>query len=131
MNIHSPRGFALLEALVALAIIAMVGASSLALVGQQDRAAMAIPPAIFATELARSRLASIELQGRATLLNLPDSLSAGVTFANGKEWFWRAFADPLDPLPGLFELVVRVSDGSSQIEVHTFVYRPARSGHAQ
>lgn len=102
------RGFTLLEAAVAMAIVAIVGVSALAAFGADLRAANRTRQTLPAAALALDRLAILDLVDAHTLRMLSDSLARG-TFAKPFEnYSWRATVKEVRGDPSLVELTVRV-----------------------
>jgi type II secretory pathway pseudopilin PulG len=85
-------GFTLLEAAVAMSIIALVGIGALAAFGADLRAAGHAQQALPGASLARERMAVLELAEPQTLRMLPDSLTHGTFGAPFSAYAWTATA---------------------------------------
>ena len=128
-SLRNERGFALLEAVLALAILAVVTVAVLAHMGADMRTSARIRDVLPAVALAEHRLAVLELLPAAELEALPDSLSAGRFAPPLDRYAWSAMAEPMLGRPGLYEVVVEVSwpEGGSY-PLRTRVYRPPDEG---
>ena len=106
---HRARnGFTLLEAAVAMTIVAIVGVSALAAFGADLRAASRAQQTLPAAALAIERLAVLKLVDAHTLRMLPDSLARGTFAKPFDNYSWRATAKEVRGEPALVELTVRV-----------------------
>jgi type II secretion system protein I len=122
------RGFALLEAVIALAIVGLIGVAALSSMGAQSRTAERAREAVEAGALAEYRLASLQLLSADELSPLPDSLSHGRFAAPFDRYTWRATSGPTSDEDGLYELTVNVEWDDGSFSLATQVYRPDRSG---
>jgi type II secretory pathway pseudopilin PulG len=122
------RGFALLEAVIALAIVGLIGVGALSSMGAQSRTADRARDAVEAAALAEYRLASLQLLSADELSPLPDSLSYGRFAPPLDQYAWRATARPTSDEDGLYELTVKVEWGDGSFSLATQVYRPDRGG---
>ncbi len=125
------RGFTLLEAAVAMAIIAIVAMTALAAYGADLRAADRARQTIPAAALAQERMAVLELVDGHTLRMLPDSLSHGAFEAPYDAYVWSATAKPVRGEPSLVEIRVSVTWPDGAFTLARRRYRPtfvAQSG---
>ncbi len=108
----SPRkaGFALLEAVVALAIIALVCVSVLGAYGGALRADASAASRLPMASLATERLSVLDLN-LATLDHLSDSLVHGQFPPPYDGVHWEVVARRVPGMDNLFDIVVRVDDG--------------------
>ena len=118
------RGFSLLEAVAALAI---VGASAAALLGasaSELRSDGRVEHVLAADALARQRIAVLRLLPHAELRRLPDSLARGAFAPPLERYRWRAAAAPVDGAPDLFALRVAIAWDGGELAVETRHYAP-------
>lgn len=92
MSNHVRHGFVLLEAVVALAVVALAAAAAVDLFAASARAATGVPDRAAAVALAQHRLATLRLLEPAQLRHLPDSLARGQFAAPFAGFRWRADA---------------------------------------
>jgi type II secretion system protein I len=118
------RGFVLLEAVAAVAIVAAVGLAAIQVVGQHDRAATSISAALFATTLAHERLQAVRLSDMRQLPQLHDSIAAGVRHSHGQVWLWKTTVLADHELAGLYWVDVRVSGSAVEREAQTAIFVP-------
>lgn len=124
MRNRSRRGFALLEAVIALAIIGAAVVGAMSAFGSDLRAAERARNALTVSTLARSRLARLELATASELAALPDSLSHGAFAAPFARYQWKAAALPVRGEPDLYDIRVTVSWDDGQTELRSRRYRP-------
>ncbi len=126
MSVSNRNGFTLLEAVVALAILAVTGVAALSALGAELRAAGRSNHALEAAALAQDRLARLRLLSGEELEPLADSLRHGDFAAPFEAYAWRASASGVSDEPGLFDVSVVVSWADGLYELKTRAYRPAR-----
>jgi prepilin-type N-terminal cleavage/methylation domain-containing protein len=102
------RGFTLLEAAVAMTIVAIVGVGALAAFGADLRVANRARQTLPAAALAMDRLAVLDLVDAHTLRMLPDSLARGTFAKPFDNYSWRATVKEVRGEPALVELTLRV-----------------------
>ena len=127
---HSRGGFTLLEAVVALAIIAMTSVGVLQAFAADLRGAGKVRDALTASTLARSRLARLEISTAADLTILPDSLARGKFNAPFDSYTWTADSRAIPGEPDLYDLRVTVvwPDGSTELRSRRFQRVPLVAG---
>src|SRR5690606_10528775 len=95
-------GFALIESIVALAIIGTFAVAVLATLGAQTRAADRAATLLTAQALAEDRQMVLELLDHADLVSVPDSVASG-TFPPPFEFYsWTARVERVDDEDDLF-----------------------------
>jgi type II secretory pathway pseudopilin PulG len=120
----SRAGFTLLEAAVAMSIIAMVGIGALAAFGADLRAADRARQSLPAASLARERMAVLDLAEPQTLRMLPDSLTHGSFAAPYASYAWTASAKQVSGEPSLVELEVNVTWEEGRFTIAQRRFRP-------
>ncbi len=127
---YSRGGFTLLEAVVALAIIAMTSVGVLQAFAADLRGAGKVRDALTASTLARSRLARLEFATVADLAVLPDSLARGKFNAPFEAFQWTADSREVPGEPDLYDLHVAVvwPDGSTELRSRRFQRVPLVAG---
>jgi type II secretion system protein I len=118
------RGFTLLEAAVAMTIIAFVAMSALGAFAADMRAADRARQLLPAAALAQERMVILELIDGHTLRMLPDSSSHGTFSAPYADHAWTATAKQVTGEPTLVELEVRVTWPDGQFAIAQRRYRP-------
>lgn len=122
---HRARhGFTLLEAGVAMTIVAIVGVSALAAFGADLHAASRAQQTLPAAALAIDRLAILDLVDTHTLRMLPDSLARGTFAKPFDNYSWRATAKEVRGEPALVELTVRVEWAEGAYALTARRFRP-------
>ncbi len=119
------RGFTVLEAVVALAIIGLTSMAVLGAFAGDLRTANAARTALEVSTLAQSRLARLELATRRELAALPDSLAHGTVPEFSDRYAWSASAVPVGTEPDLFELHVIITWPEGSTALTTRRFRPA------
>ena len=126
MSVSDRHGFTLLEAVVALAILAVTGIAALSALGAELGVAGRSNHALEAAALAQDGLARLRLLSGQELEPLPDSLRRGNFAAPFEEYAWRASARGVLDEPGLLDVSLVVSWDDGSYELKTRAYRPAR-----
>ncbi len=121
------KGFSLLEAVVALGIVASVSVASLAAFAAQLRTAGRARASLEAAALAEDRLARVRLLPREELAHLPDSVARGRFDPPWDRFEWAASAGELVDRADLFEVHLSVSWPDGNHGLATRLFRPARS----
>ena len=121
-------GFVLLEAVVALMIIALVGAAAVSVAGVQLRTTDRASRLLEARALAEDRLAVLRFLDNDGLAHLPDSLESGTFECPFDEYRWEARADEVRDEPELFDVSIEVQWANGSYRLDTRVYRPRPFG---
>lgn len=121
-------GFTLLEAVVALTILAMVGIASLRTLGVELRTADRANKSLEAAALAQDRLARVRLLSAEELEFLHDSIARGVFDPPFGAYRWDASAKESFDEPGLYDVAVRIEWSDGAYDLETRVYRTRRAG---
>lgn len=117
------RGFLLLEALVALAIVGIVAVALLGATGGQVRAADRGAGLLVASALAQDRATGFRIMDHDELRRPPDSLMAG-TFPDPFDAFeWTATVEPVEGEYDLFALEVVVTGRGVRFPLQTLLHR--------
>lgn len=123
------HGFTMLEAVVALAIVGLVCVGVLGAYGSAIRAdviaADRLPLAVLATE----RIAAVDLEP-GSLQRLPDSLARGTFATPYATATWETETRRVDQVDGLYDVIVRVRDGTDVYTLRTRRYRVPASAAA-
>jgi prepilin-type N-terminal cleavage/methylation domain-containing protein len=122
------RGFTILEAVVALAIVGLAGVSALEAVGGELRAAQRAADAYVTSALAQDRLAAVGLLASRDFAHLPDSLARGVFAPPFAAYRWTATAEPVSGERELYEVTVSIAGDRSTHALTTRMYRPVPVG---
>jgi prepilin-type N-terminal cleavage/methylation domain-containing protein len=118
------RGFALLEAIVAMTIIGLVSVGALGAFGADLRAAERADRMLPAAALAEERLTILEGVRLGPLSQLPDSLSRGRFEAPFDEYSWKATTKRARPVENLVEFRVEIAWGSGSFTLTERRYDP-------
>ena len=119
------RGFTLLEAVVALAIVGVVAVGAFAAYGAELRTEVRAQEVWALEALAEERLATLVLTEPAQLRSLPDSVRTGRFAAPFARYRWESESRPVRGERELWDLrvTVRAAD-SSALTLHTRRHRP-------
>jgi prepilin-type N-terminal cleavage/methylation domain-containing protein len=116
------RGFTMLEAIVSLAIVALVCVGVLGAYGGALRADAIAADRLPLASLAVERLAAVDLEPGA-LTHLPDSVAHG-TYAGAYDGVrWDVETRSVSTVPGLVDVAVRVYDANDAYTLRTRRYR--------
>ena len=126
----SNRGFSLLEAVVALAIVGVASVGALAAFGAELRTADRGRRALEANALAEERLAHLRLLPRAELDPLRDSLRKGQFPKPFDQYRWEVSARSVPTRTDLFDLAVTVKWDDRSYTEATRAYRPRLQARA-
>lgn len=112
----------MLEAIVALAIVGLVCVGVLGAYGAAIRADVTAADRIPLASLAVERMAAVDLS-TGSLQRLPDSLARGTFAAPYASAAWETDTRRVDQTDGLYDVIVRVRDGSDLFTLRTRRYR--------
>jgi type II secretory pathway pseudopilin PulG len=118
------NGFVLLEAVIALAIIALFAIALLSALGAQVRAADRGSVLLVQRALAEDRLMALQLLDYDGLAGLPDSLQQGRFAEPFEEFTWTASALPLDQEYDLFSANITVEGRGYSFPLQSLLHRP-------
>lgn len=118
-----PQGFVLLEAVVALTIIALFAIALLSTVGAQVRAADRANVLLVARALAEDRLVALQLLDYNQLEDVPDSLVAGEFGPPFQDYSWTAQVTEVAEEQDLFKAEVTVAAFGYAYPMHTLLHR--------
>jgi general secretion pathway protein I len=124
MSSRADRGFTILEAVVALAIVGLAGVAALEAVGGEIRGIDRAREAYTTAALAQDRLATITVLPPEDLNPLPDSLARGTFAEPFKDYRWTATLHPLFGERDIYELIVAIDSDHAHYTVATRLYRP-------
>ncbi len=122
------RGFTILEAVIALAIVGLAGVSALEAMGGEIRAAHHATAAYILSALAQDRLALVALTSPRALASLPDSLARGAFSPPFEAYRWTGTARPVSGERDLYDISVSVVGDGREYTVRTRLYRPIPTG---
>jgi prepilin-type N-terminal cleavage/methylation domain-containing protein len=117
------RGFSLLEAVAAVAIVGMTAVSALAASGGELRTAERARRAIEAEALATARLDFMNLLYDSDLQALPDSVAKGRFDKPLDEYSWAATSAAYSDQAGVYDVRVTVSWNGGSYAERTYLYR--------
>jgi type II secretory pathway pseudopilin PulG len=118
-----PSGFVLLEAVVALTIIALFAIALLTTVGAQVRAADRANVLLVARALAEDRMVKLQLLDINQLKDVPDSLVTGEFPAPFQDYSWLARVTEVPEEQDLFSAEVNVSAHGYVYPMRTMLHR--------
>jgi type II secretory pathway pseudopilin PulG len=119
------RGFTILEAVIALAIVGLAGIGALEAVGGELRAAERARDAYTAAALAQDRVAAVALVPTGNLNSLPDSVARGTFAPPLAAYHWSATVRPVLGEPDLYDVSIAVADDRTDYRIATRLYRPS------
>jgi prepilin-type N-terminal cleavage/methylation domain-containing protein len=129
-SIERRDGFVLLEAVVALAIIAIFAVGLLAATAQQERTSNKEQTLLTARALAEDRLTALRILDYDALGDVPDSLTKGTFPAPFEKFTWTASVTPVKDEYDLFDAQVVVSDGVDDYPLRTLFHEPRPAAQA-
>jgi type II secretory pathway pseudopilin PulG len=118
------RGFVLMEAVVALAIVALVAIGLLGATAAQIRTADKAALLLTARSLAEDRMTMLRLLDHSGLTDLPDSLATGTFAAPFEDYSWTARSEPVPNEYELFHAEVVVSVADEAFVLRTLLHEP-------
>jgi len=122
------RGFTLLEAVAALAILGIAGVAALEAVGGELRSADRARAAVTVSALAQDRLAAITLLPLRELQPLADSLARGAFPSPFEDYAWTASVQPRFGDRDLYDVTVEVFSGEMRYALATRLFRATQAG---
>ena len=128
MSPRGNRGFTILEAVIALAIVGLAGVSALEAMGGEIRAANHATDAYTLSALAQDRLALAALTSPRALTSLPDSLARGTFSPPFEAYRWTGTSQPVAGAGDLYDVSVTVVGDGRGYTVRTRLYRPIPRG---
>jgi prepilin-type N-terminal cleavage/methylation domain-containing protein len=118
------RGFSLLEAAVAVAIVGIAAAGALTAFGAEFRTADQAKQGLIAASLATARLATVRLLSRGELNPIADSLARRRFAPPFDRYRWEVALKELSGRADLFEAQVAVYWDGGVYRLKTRLYRP-------
>lgn len=112
----------MLEAIVALAIVGVVCVGVLGAYGGAIRADVIAADRLPLAALAAERIAAVDLVA-GSLQRLPDSLARGAFAAPYQSATWETETRRVDQTEGLYDVIVRIRDGTDVYTLQTRRYR--------
>lgn len=122
------RGFVLMEAVMALAIIAIFAIGVLAAAASQVRTADKAALLLHARALAEDRMVMLRTLDHGSLTALPDSLAAGVFPPPFEAFSWEAWASPIRDEHELFAVRVTVFVADEAFTLDALLHEPQLAG---
>lgn len=123
MSRRAPRGFTVLEAAVAVAIIGVSVVGVFRAFGAHLIGAERVRDHLTALALAEVTLSKLQLAGASDLALLPDSLEKGQFIGDFSEYHWTAHSVALAGERDLYEVEVVVEGSKARAELRTRIYR--------
>ena len=121
---HPERGFTLIEAVVALAILGGAGLATIEALGAQVRGADRAREAYMLAALAQDRLTAAVVIPAPGTYPLPDSLARGRFPAPFEAYRWNTTVTPVFGDPDLYRVRVEITSPSGEYEIETLLYQP-------
>lgn len=118
------RGFVLLEAVVALAIIGLFAVALLATTGAQVRTSHKENVLLTARALAEDRMMSVRMLDYGQLGDFPDSLKGGSFPEPFRNFTWSTSVTPVKDEYDLFDVQILVSSGDEGYPLRTLLHEP-------
>lgn len=118
------RGFVLMEAVIALAIISIMAVALLGATAAQVRTADKGGLLLVAQALAEERMATVRSLGWEQLRSLPDSIAEGVFPPPFHEYAWRAEVAQVDDEHELFSVGIQVMVADESFAMSSLVHEP-------
>jgi prepilin-type N-terminal cleavage/methylation domain-containing protein len=118
------RGFSLLEAVIAMAVVSLAAVAALAALGAELRSARMARETLTAAALAEYRLETVRLLPAEQLRLLPDSVEDGRFAPPFEDFGWTVEVRPVAGVESLYQADVAVTGPEGQSALSTRVYRP-------
>jgi prepilin-type N-terminal cleavage/methylation domain-containing protein len=128
MSTPDSRGFTLIEAIAALAIIGAASIAGLESVGSELRTAERARTAVTVSTLAQDRLAAITLLPLVDLQPIADSISHGTFPSPFDGYEWTASVRPVLGERNLYDVTVEVFNRATRYDLATRLYRAPLGG---
>jgi len=121
------RGFTILEAVVALAIIGFAAVAAVEAVASELRAADRAVMAYTFAALAQDRLTAVAILEGDEVNVLPDSIARGAFLAPFDGFRWTTSASPTLGQHDMYDVTITVANERRDYTVVTRLYRPRRT----
>ena len=118
------RGFVLMEAVVALAIISLFAIGLLSMVGAQVRGADRSKVLLLERALAEDRLMAVQMLDNEDMNDVPDTLTAGTFAEPFQDFTWSIKVDPVDDEYDLFRADITVTGRGYTLPLQTLIHQP-------
>ena len=118
------RGFVLMEAVVALAIISIFAVGLLSMVGAQVRGADRSKVLLLERALAEDRLMAVQMLDNEDMKDVPDSLTAGTFAEPFQDFTWTIKVDSVANEYDLFHADITVSGRGYTLPLQTLIHQP-------
>jgi type II secretory pathway pseudopilin PulG len=125
---RAERGFTILEAVIALAIVGLAGVSALEAVAGELRAADRAAEAYTLAALAQDRLAAVSFVSPKAMSPFPDSLARGTFAEPFEDYHWTAKVQPVSSARALYDVTVTITGARRDYTIATRLYRPVPTG---
>jgi prepilin-type N-terminal cleavage/methylation domain-containing protein len=117
------RGFSLLEAVAAVAVVGMTAVGALSAAGSELRTAARARRALEVEALATARLDFMSLLYDADLQSLPDSVAKGTFDKPLGEYSWTATSAAYSDQAGVYDVRVTIKWTDGEYTERTYMYR--------
>lgn len=118
------RGFSLLEAVIAVAVVSLAGVAALAALAGELRSSRRACEALTVSALVEHRMETLRLLPADALRLLPDSLEKGQFGPPFEGYGWTSAAEPVPGVDGVFDVSVTVGGPEGEVRLDTRLYRP-------
>ncbi|HEX6369727.1 MAG TPA: type II secretion system protein [Longimicrobium sp.] len=118
------RGFSLLEAVIAVAVVSLAGVAALTALAGELRSSRRAREALTVSALVEHRMETLRLLPADALRLLPDSLESGHFAPPFDTYEWTAAAKPVPGVDGVFDVSVVVEGPEGELRLDTRLYRP-------
>lgn len=118
------RGFTLLEATIAMAIVGLVAVVALSEFSTEVRVSAKASESRVLQALAQDRLTALQLAPPEVLHRLPDSLKTGKYAPPFQAYSWQATVRPVRSVESLLDASITVVSKTGQLTVATRFHRP-------
>ena len=118
------RGFVLMEAVVALAIIGLFAIGLLGMVGAQVRGADRSKVLLLVRALAEDRLMAVQMLDNEDMNDVPDSLATGTFAEPFQDFTWSIRVDSIGDEYDLFRAEISVTGRGYTLPLQTLIHQP-------